>query len=158
MKIDIEGADQACLRTLLEFCEKPAYVSMESEKVDVRALEQEFDLLQELGYDRFKAVQQARPRTRVPPDPPREGRYVAHRFPVGSSGLFGRELPGEWKNRDAVLGDYRRIFRAYRRWGDNSPLRGVRWGPSFIRLLQRVLRRPMPGWYDTHARHSTVTG
>jgi FkbM family methyltransferase len=158
MKIDIEGADQACLRTLLQFHEKPAYVSMESEKVDVRALERELDLLRELGYDRFKAVQQARPRTRIPPNPPREGRYVAHTFPVGSSGLFGRELPGEWMDRDAVLRQYRGIFRAYRLFGDDSALRRTRWGPSIIRGLKRVLRRPVPGWYDTHARHSTVTG
>ena len=158
MKIDIEGADQACLRTLLEFHEKPPYVSMESEKVDVRALEHEFDLLRELGYDRFKAVQQARPRTRIPPDPPREGRYVPHTFPVGSSGLFGRELPGEWKDRDALLREYRGIFRTYRLFGDDSALRRTRWGPAAIRLLKRVLRRPIPGWYDTHARHSTVSG
>jgi FkbM family methyltransferase len=158
MKIDIEGADQACLRTLLDFHEKPDYLSIESEKVDVRALEDEVSLLEELGYDRFKAVQQARPRTRKPPSPAREGRYVAHTFPVGSSGLFGRELPGEWKDRDALLREYRGIFRAYRRFGDHSALRGTRWGPGFLRFLQRVLRRPMPGWYDTHARHSTVTG
>lgn len=158
MKIDIEGADRACLRTLLDFHEKPAYVSMESEKVDVRGLEEEIRLLQELGYDRFKAVQQARPRTRMPPNPPREGRYVAHTFPVGSSGLFGRELPGEWKDRDALLAEYRGIFRAYRLFGDDSALRRTRWGPPAIRLLKRVLRRPIPGWYDTHARHSSVTG
>lgn len=158
MKIDIEGADLACLRTLLAFPDKPAYVSLESEKVDVGALEQEFALLEALGYDRFKAVQQARPRIRVPPNPAREGKYVPHRFPAGSSGLFGRELPGEWKDRAAVLREYRGIFRAYRLFGDDSALRNTRWGPSIFRTLQRVLRRPMPGWYDTHARHSTVPG
>jgi FkbM family methyltransferase len=157
MKIDIEGADQACLRTLLDFHQKPAYLSIESEKVDVAALEAEVRLLEELGYDRFKAVQQARPRTRIPPNPPREGKYVRHTFPPGSSGLFGRELPGEWKDRDALLREYRGIFRAYRLFGDDSALRGTRWGPPMLRALTRVLRRPLPGWYDTHARHSTVT-
>jgi FkbM family methyltransferase len=157
MKIDIEGADRACLRTLQQFDEKPAYVSMESEKVDTAALEEEIALLQALGYDRFKAVQQARPRTRIPPNPPREGRYVPYTFRPGSSGLFGRELPGEWLDRDGILRAYRGIFRAYRLFGDDSAIRRASWGPSALRLLTRVVRRPLPGWYDTHARHSRIT-
>lgn len=48
-KVDIEGSDRLCLEALLGFADRPRYVSVESDKVSLRALEEEFDLLEQLG-------------------------------------------------------------------------------------------------------------
>ena len=58
MKVDIEGSDLVCLESLLDFDIKPNYVSIESEKIVFRALEEQIDLLVQLGYGQFKSVQQ----------------------------------------------------------------------------------------------------
>jgi hypothetical protein len=112
------------------------------------------------------------------PNPPREGRYVDHRFEDGSSGAFGLELPGEWVDVEAALRTYMNIFKWYRLTGDNGSLtRIVRRAlrrrangnelvedPSNgaprqrLSVLERVVRRMgaklLPGWYDTHAMKS----
>lgn len=46
LKIDIEGVDVACLKTLLQFTNKPSYISIESEKIEFKKLLQEFVLLE----------------------------------------------------------------------------------------------------------------
>ena len=145
LKVDIEGSDKLCLEALSRVEERPRFVSIESEKVSWEALLGEFALLERLGYDRFKVVDQATVERQVPPLPPREGNYVAHRFAFGSSGLFGEEAPGAWLTRDEALETYRGIFSSYRRIGDRSPWR---------RLTYRIpfLNRIAPHWYDTHAK------
>lgn len=59
MKIDIEGNDKVCLRSMLKFEQRPDYVSIESEKVSFIRLEEELNLFTSLGFARFKAIQQA---------------------------------------------------------------------------------------------------
>ena len=54
LKIDIEGMDLHCCKTLLSFNEKPDYISIESEKKDFKLLLDEIQLLEKLGYDKFK--------------------------------------------------------------------------------------------------------
>jgi FkbM family methyltransferase len=156
MKIDIEGSDTICLKSLLGVEPKPSYISIESEKVSFERLREELNLLEQLGYDKFKATQQATIRYQVEPSSSVEGAYVGYTFQHGSSGLFGRDLPGRWKTKRQILREYRIIFVLYRLFGDHGLLN------KFIiaRLFKRVafaLRRPIPGWYDTHARHSSVT-
>lgn len=158
MKIDIEGADTLCLRALLDSPVLPDYVSIEGEKLDFRKLGEEFELLERLGYSRFKAVQQANIPTQFPPRPSLEGQYVDRPFPEGSSGLFGRELPGRWKTRREVLRQYRWIFLLYRLFGDYGVLRNSWIGIRFRWGLAKLLRQPVPGWFDTHARHSSLNG
>jgi len=155
MKIDIEGADRACLEALRGFSAKPRFVSLESEKVEFRKLEEELALLEELGYNAFQAVQQENIGEQVSPNPPREGAYALHTFPEGASGLFGKELPGIWRSKRELLREYRRIFALYRLFGDHSFLRRSGLGHRMIGLVSSVTRRPIPGWYDTHARHSS---
>src|SRR6478672_9743655 len=58
LKADIVGSETICLRALLKFENKPDYISIRSEKLVFGKLEHEFDLLEQLGYDRFKAVKQ----------------------------------------------------------------------------------------------------
>lgn len=148
MKIDVEGADTQCLEALRSVEGRPAFVSIESEKRSWAALRREFDLFTELGYHGFKAVPQHRVPMQVPPDPPREGRWVAHEFEGGSSGLFGDELPGEWVSRRRVTAEYAAIFARYKTFGDDGLL--VTKGAN---LLSRAYHRfgGFVGWYDTHA-------
>lgn len=156
MKIDIEGADTICLKALLGFELKPSYVSIESEKVSFEALREEIDLLERLGYGKFKAIQQQNVDHQAEPTSSDEGVRVGYRFQYGSSGLFGKDLPGRWKNQEQVLREYRITFILYRLFGDSGRLKKVFVARLFRRAMEIVLGRPIPGWYDTHARHSSV--
>ena len=156
MKIDIEGSSTICLKSLLGFELKPSYISVESEKVIFERLREELSLLARLGYDKLKAVQQENVNYQVEPASSGEGAYVGHAFQQGSSGLFGKDLPGIWKSKGQILREYKIIFTLYRLFGDDSLLNGLFIGRLFMRVLKRVLGRPLPGWYDTHARHSSV--
>ena len=73
MKVDIEGADLLCLQGLARAHSRPKYVSIESDKRRWSRLRQEFSLLRELGYDRFKIVQQREVMQQRCPQPAREG-------------------------------------------------------------------------------------
>lgn len=157
MKIDIEGADQVCLTTLREFDTRPSYVSFESEKVSFDKLREELELLDALGYRDFMAVQQSGMRKSIAPHPAREGRYVPHEFPSGSSGLFGRELAGEWRSKDEILRQYEAIFREYERYGDETLWQRNKLAKLLKKLASRVVGRPIAGWYDTHGRHGSLS-
>ena len=152
MKIDIEGADLVCLETLLGFDCRPTYVSLESEAASFTKLREELDLLERLGYTEFAAVQQEEIELQVQPQPAREGTYVAHRFEEGSSGLFGRDLPTPWESRAEIEKRFRKILVLCRLFGGHSILRRVRGGRKLLGFLRRRVGRPLPGWYDTHAR------
>lgn len=159
IKIDVEGMDRLCLDTLGRFEDRPAYVSIESDKVDFDALIAEFDALDALGYDAFKVVQQGGiGRRRVDPGRSLTGEPVTHRFVEGSSGPFGPDLPGPWLTRDQAIARYRRVFVMYRLFGDRGVLRHIPLSRLFFRALGRLINRSIPGWYDTHARHSGVSG
>ena len=56
LKIDIEGMDSVCLEALLDFSEKPDYISIESEKISFKKLKEEYLLFKALGYYKFKAI------------------------------------------------------------------------------------------------------
>jgi FkbM family methyltransferase len=155
VKADIVGSETICLRALLAFENKPDYLSIRSEKVIFSRLEEEFRLLEELGYDKFKAVQQdfGHIQTKfVAPD----GEKITHFFEEGGSGFFGEETTGRWKTKTQILKDYRRIFTLYWLFGDYSYLIQTEKGKKIIAQLERVAKRPLPGWYDTHAKHSSV--
>lgn len=154
MKADIVGSETVCLRAMLRFENLPDYLSIRSEKVIFRKLEEEFDLLEKLGYDRFKAVQQDFSHLRVPMKSGEE--IIFYSFEEGASGPFGEETEGRWKNRKEVLKDYRKIFVSYWLFGDYSYLVQTEKGKRFIHRLETIVRRPLPGWYDTHAKHSSV--
>jgi hypothetical protein len=150
LKADIVGSETICLRALLGFKERPAFVSIRSEKVIFRKLEEEFELFERLGYDRFQAVQQDVNNFQAVFDD------VVHTFEEGASGVFGDDLPENWKTREQILKEYRKIFVYYWLFGDYSYLTQTEKGKGFIAQLERIARRPLPGWYDTHAKHSSV--
>ena len=156
LKIDIEGSDSICLKALLNFEQRPSYVSIESEKIVFYKLIQEFTLLRQLGYTKFKAVQQMGVSLQSEPNPSKEGLYIGYRFENGSSGLFGEDLPGKWKNGDEIIKEYKKIFRLYNLFGDYGKLNKFCVGRMFLKVLNKILRIPVPGWYDTHAKHLSV--
>ncbi len=60
MKIDIEGCDMACVTALRSFEKRPDYVSVETEKTSFGDIQQQIDVLIELGYDGFQSVEQSK--------------------------------------------------------------------------------------------------
>jgi FkbM family methyltransferase len=113
LKTDIEGMDILCLRSLMHFEQKPDYVSIESDKVSFGKLLEELNLLKQLGYTRFKAIQQWGISHQIEPNPSKENMYVGYQFQEGASGLFGEDLPYEWKDYKQILNAYKVIFFHY---------------------------------------------
>jgi FkbM family methyltransferase len=150
LKIDIEGADVYALDAVRELSRKPKYISIEAEKVDFTKLVAELNNLRELGYQKFKIVQQETIPHTVINSSNLDGTPFQYRFEEQASGPFGDEIAQPWIDYSRAVEKYRSIFREYRLFGDNSPLRRLKCGDVFLRRLQRVIRRPLPGWYDTH--------
>jgi FkbM family methyltransferase len=142
IKIDIEGADRFSLQKLGEFEQRPDYVSIESSKISLSEIDIELDILD--GSMRA-------------PVPAKEGKDIDFQLAHDSSGLFGKELPGAWQSRAQIQRVYRWIFVGYQVFGNDSFMRTNRFARKIWRLLQRVFKRPIPGWFDTHARHSSIS-
>lgn len=163
MKIDIEGCDMVCINVLRKFSERPDYISIESDKNSFANIKREIDVLFDLGYDSFQAVEQsAISRSQSPPYPPTEGEYVTQRFEKGSSGLFGSELGDKWKSKHEILRQYCIVRLGYYLLGDDGVMNQWKFrGASRLRSLTRSLlcfftKAAVPGWYDTHARNSAA--
>jgi hypothetical protein len=160
MKIDVEGADMICVNSLIEFREKPTYLSLESNKTHFAKIKSEIDFLIKLGYSSFQAIEQSQINSLAPPNPPREGVFIDWTFEFGASGLFGLELGGNWKSRNAILRQYRLVRLGYFLLGDDGIMNSWNFrGAGRLRALTRrclacFTRAGAPGWYDTHARHS----
>ena len=164
MKVDIEGCDRVCLHALEDFEERPDYISIESDRSGFADMREEIQQFVRLGYGHFQAIEQSQlSAVQLPPKPAREGNYVSHEFKRGSSGLFGAELEAAWETEAQVLVHYRLIALAYFLLDTNNGLIG-RWkfkGASRLQsipryILSRLLKAEVPGWYDTHAKHSSV--
>jgi FkbM family methyltransferase len=153
VKIDIEGSDLICLDALLTLDARPALLSIESEKKDIDKLQAELDMLEKIGFDRFAAVQQARMEERVIHTCTRDGNQFSYHFEPGSSGGFGDDI-NRWVSREEVERHYERIFRRYRLLGDYAAINRIRLGFRLRNEFSRLLRKPLPGWYDTHAARS----
>jgi len=105
MKIDVEGADKRILRDLRRERDLPEFISVEEYGV------QAIDDLRALGYSGFKIVPQRDKRSVKPPAPALEGRYVDRDFSGRDSGLFGRELPGQWISYESIRKDFTTVIR-----------------------------------------------
>jgi hypothetical protein len=152
LKIDIEGADHLVLEELQEFNDRPRYVSMEAEKIDFARLTAELETLKDLGYIAFKPVQQESiPGTAIETTTLR-GERLHHSFEQASSGPFGDDLSGSWLTYDECLRRFRAIFWLYRLFADDGLLPRMPGGMKVMGALARVYRRPLPGWYDIHAK------
>ncbi len=153
MKVDIEGCDMHCLDVLKSHAEKPRFVSIEAALAGHDEVDKQIDALARLGYDRFQAAQQAlvhRVRLAGPSD---EGRSIAFRFERGSSGPFGSDLAGIWRDASQVKADFERIAARNRRFGEGTVWRAWRALKPVKSTIEWALRTRIPGWYDIHAWH-----
>ena len=157
LKIDIEGMDLECVSALREFADRPAYLSFESSKRSFEEVATEFTLLSELGYDRFAAVQQMRRPWHSETLESEDGSRERFRFKFGSAGPFGKGLDVDWKSEAEVMDQYRIIFQAYSRWGDDTSWQANTALKAATRLFHLATGIALPGWFDTHARHSTAS-
>jgi len=150
LKIDIEGLDMVALEGLRTTASRPRYVSIESDKDSFKALRREIKTFVELGYNRFKIVDQSRVLKQTPRDPPLEGKFVNHNFELGASGLFGEEAPGKWLTAEQTIEAYRPIFLRYALTGDERLVRNA--------VIRRALKYLgfRAAWYDTHAKIGTA--
>lgn len=121
LKIDIEGMDSAVIESLWQYRDRPKFVSYETGPNNLDALA----LLRAQGYRAFKLIDQYSFQNMRLPDPPREGQFVDHSFELGSSGPFGEETAGPWRNFTDVAFDYVKFWaferndRRYKRtWCD----------------------------------------
>ncbi len=150
MKIDIEGLDHLCVSALVNRVDKPKYVSVESHAWSCEETLRILNLLRAAGYNQFNIVSQAGVRKQACPNPAREGEYVDHHFPKQASGLFGRELPGQWLSAGETESRLRRIYHNIRMIGPhNGVFRNIK-----NRHAIRFLARLFPGgrdWFDIHA-------
>lgn len=156
LKIDIEGMDRVCLKALSHFVVKPDYVSIESEKVSFKTLKDEFDLFLNNGYAKFKIVNQETIKEQKEPLNSEEGTSLNYSFNSGATGLFGKDLPKPWIGYTKAINRYRFVFLGYKLLGD--------YGVVTNRFLRKIIHKgaklftkeSVPGWYDTHAKHSSA--
>jgi FkbM family methyltransferase len=154
-KIDIEGADPFVLQTFEATGTTPEFISIESDKLELQSVIAEIETLQDLGYTRFAAVQQATiPGSRIR-GRTLDGTPLKYRFKKHASGPFGPYLKQDFSPAGEIIDQYRSIFRSYRRFGDQSWL--MRFSPTRLVVrtanaaLVKTVRIPLCGWYDTHA-------
>lgn len=165
-KIDIEGNDVEALASLEGLSELPKFVSIESDKTSWKKLIEEFETFEQLGYRKYRIMDQSLVSIQRCPTIPKEGKFVDWQFKNGSSGLFGNELPGTWVSALEAIEIYKSIFRGYAINGDLGLFGGG--AKSMFNMVGKVQEKvfrlrgskkylnpatqfPPPGWYDTHA-------
>ncbi len=122
MKIDIEGAEPAFLRSLAGTPTLPSFISAEVQTF------QPIQALHDVGYRHFRLINQTMFHGIRLPEPPLEGTYAPPPDPQHWSGPFGRELMG-------------------RRWFGFEEIRAIH--DSIHRLWEYGTL--ITGWMDCHA-------
>jgi len=155
LKVDIEGADILCLKSLLHFAQKPPFISCEllsphnynTDKIDCLDI---LSYLKVLGYTKFYASNQKRNNEIKCPYPSKEGKYIDYHFDEECSGLFGRELEGEWAGFDFFAYHYLCYFHEYAGLNKSDYLRRLLNKYVKTHLKEKALF-PKYGWFDVHA-------
>lgn len=156
LKIDIEGADEEVLADLSTLEQLPAYVSWETGKESLSAVISQHRRLAELGYGRFRIVQQAYLEQRAAVELPSGKLY---HFSPGASGPTPATCLQPWRPLGWVVLQYRLLFLLYALIGPGSAfVRASRSRRGWLAWLPRRLRNwaerrtiPFPGWVDSHA-------
>ena len=127
LKIDVEGADRHILRSMLGQPLLPQFISVEEYGIGC------IDDLHALGYTSFKILTQHDKAWCHGPEPKPEGTPLTHKktFTRDDSGLFGRDIPGEWLS----YADVRQLFR------------------TTIRDDSNKIIGPANEWWDVHAQN-----
>jgi FkbM family methyltransferase len=154
MKIDIEGADVLCLKSLLEIRAKPDFISIEllspnnlkGKKVDCLEI---LALIYAIGYRTFQIADQSKNHALKCPNPSSEGNYVDFEFGGDTSGLFGKELNSPVYSIDELSKMYLDYFY-------NSEKRLASFLPKTLqkaglKLSGRKQIFHKFGWFDVHA-------
>jgi hypothetical protein len=125
LKIDVEGADRHILRSMFGQPLLPQYISVEEYGITC------IDDLHALGYTSFKILTQRDKSWCHGPEPKPEGIPLVSpkTFTRDDSGLFGRDIPGEWLS----YADVRQLFR------------------TTIRDDSNKIIGPANEWWDVHA-------
>jgi FkbM family methyltransferase len=155
MKIDIEGADILCLKSLLKMNMLPTCLSIEllspnNLGKNVNAL----DILchlKVLGYNKFLISDQSKNNLIKCPYPALEGQFVNNLFDGYSSGLFGKELNGVWFGVDEIAMKYLDYFYN-QKYVENTRFNLVlrRISKVFCKNRNRIFHAN--GWFDVHAK------
>lgn len=104
MKVDVEGADSFVAKQVLEYAEKPQFISFETSRRDYAAI---FSCLYLAGYKKYQLVNQANNQSRVIETSTVSGEYLSYSFSKYSSGPFGTDLCNEkWLSFDDALTRY----------------------------------------------------
>lgn len=148
LKIDIEGCDLLCVGQLFSLPERPRYISIEAPVEDISECNEAIDSLAELGYRKFKIVNQQLHYKHRCPNPPREGVYFDQRFDTFMSGPFGEESPGDWKNEKYTRKRLRGLCVAEKILGKEGKLPFLR---SHVNSLRAAFGLEPYSWYDIHA-------
>jgi FkbM family methyltransferase len=147
-KIDIEGSDLLCLDGFANGAPKPRYLSLE---VDFYRYRELLTRLGELGYRRLALIGQSGVRHQRAPDPPCEGQYIDYRFDIGSSGLFGREMPEAWHEAAKIHRQCRLIIQQYRLAGMLKSIGKLGLVPARLEQAREKFLPLAGDWYDLHA-------
>lgn len=134
MKIDIEGYDPICINGIKSSENAPTYISCEASSIEC------LDALISKGYTQFKLINQARNFT--PFDLALEKnaisnfiqqkwnrakirlqQYLPFKYNFGTSGPFGEDTSGPWRNADYIRSAY---FQFYSK-ESNQPINGISW-------------------------------
>jgi FkbM family methyltransferase len=162
MKIDIEGSDILCLNALKNVPVLPKFISLEllsvnnmkeSESSDYLAI---LCTLKSLGYTKFQLIDQSKHEHVVCPNPALEGSYTDTKFDGFSSGLFGKELPNNWKNIDEVIFDY--LIYVGKKPNIEVINEVVDFRSKIAHIFFKPKSRVLPvldvnGWFDVHATY-----
>jgi len=110
IKIDIEGSDVLCLRSLLKVKELPKYLSLELPALynypeNNNTYLEIFYLLNKLGFKKFKIIEQGNHNLIKCPFPAKEGIYIDYKFNNDCSGLFGKEI-NNWYDINTAIKEY----------------------------------------------------
>jgi FkbM family methyltransferase len=157
VKVDIEGMDLMCIRTLGRLPVRPPLISLESvvtsPATSVGAVLREIRTLRELGYRRFKLVDQSALGRLDGTVLSAEGPAIVYRYEEGASGPFGDEAPGRWRSRCRVVPRMLAAVAYERGWGaTRTMLRETALGRRVVTTGGAPLRlaRPRHRWYDLH--------
>ena len=156
MKIDIEGQDLEVLKSLrtLRLNDRPYFVSIESTKTSWEDLLEEFNVLLDLGYNKFQVVGQSKNRFKITKWQDDNGKKRRFRHLLDSSGPFGPDLNENlWFDIETTMRKYRIIFIKYRLFGDSGFFRAAKIRNPFVRRVYSQILGivGLIDWYDTHA-------
>ena len=162
VKIDIEGSDILCLNALKKLNSIPKFISVELLSVNNLKSEEKPDYLEilctlrSLGYTKFQLVDQSKHALTKCPNPALEGNYVDEKFDGFSSGLFGNELPNDWKSIDDVVFDY--LVYSGKKSAVEIKNEVVDFRNKIAHLffkptIKEITNLDKNGWFDVHATY-----